>query len=113
MRRLKLHPIDAACGFVKAQPPQQFIHAAVNCVAGVALRHNDEITIDLILGVHRYTIARRRTVAAVLVKEGQKVPVGATLAVIAVEGEDPAEVKKSAGSASAGSSAEAKGEAVA
>jgi pyruvate dehydrogenase E2 component (dihydrolipoamide acetyltransferase) len=35
-------------------------------------------------------------VAAVLVKEGQKVPVGATLAVIAVEGEDPATVKKSA-----------------
>ena len=40
------------------------------------------------------------TVAAILVKEGQKVPVGAALAVIAVEGEDPAEVKKGAGGAS-------------
>ncbi len=51
------------------------------------------------------------TVAAILVKEGQKVPVGGTLAVIAVEGEDPAEVKKGAGGASAkaeGSKAEPK-----
>ncbi len=48
------------------------------------------------------------TVAAVLVKEGEKVPVGATLAVIAVEGEDPAEVKKNAGSASGSAPAEKK-----
>ena len=40
-------------------------------------------------------------VASVLVKEGEKVPVGATLALIATEGEDPAEVKKGAGSAAA------------
>ena len=49
-------------------------------------------------------------VAAVLVKEGEKVPVGAMLAVIAVEGEDPAEVKKGAGSAAAQRPAGAKAE---
>src|SRR3954464_7825319 len=34
------------------------------------------------------------TLAAVLVPEGQKVPVGETLAVLAVGGENPADVKK-------------------
>lgn len=42
------------------------------------------------------------TVAAVLVKEGEKVPVGATLAVIATAGEDVAAVKKNAGTSNAG-----------
>lgn len=40
-------------------------------------------------------------VAALLVNEGQKVPVGSTIAVIAVEGEDPAQVKQGAGAAGA------------
>ena len=39
------------------------------------------------------------TIAAILVEEGQQVPVGTVLAVLAAEGEDPAEVKKSAASA--------------
>jgi pyruvate dehydrogenase E2 component (dihydrolipoamide acetyltransferase) len=38
------------------------------------------------------------TIAAILVKEGQQVPVGTVLATIALEGEDVEEVKESAGS---------------
>ncbi len=40
------------------------------------------------------------TLAAILVQEGETAAVGATLAVVALEGEDVAEVKKNAGSAS-------------
>ena len=39
------------------------------------------------------------TIAAILVQEGQQVPVGATLAIVALAGEDAAEVKKGAGGA--------------
>ena len=39
------------------------------------------------------------TVAAILVQEGQKVPVGTVLALVAVGSENPADVKKSAGGA--------------
>ena len=47
------------------------------------------------------------TLAAVLVKEGDQVPVGTVLAVVALDGEDVAEVKKSAGSGKSGGAAAA------
>src|SRR5687768_453125 len=40
------------------------------------------------------------TVAALMVKEGEKVPVGTTLAIITVEGENPAEIRKGGGGGS-------------
>ena len=41
------------------------------------------------------------TIAAILIKEGEAVPVGTVIALVALAGEDAAEVKKSAGGASA------------
>ena len=51
------------------------------------------------------------TLAAILVQEGETAAVGATLAVVALEGEDVEEVKKNAGSKSGGSAASAAGSA--
>ncbi|MEL7238034.1 MAG: dihydrolipoamide acetyltransferase family protein [Planctomycetota bacterium] len=46
------------------------------------------------------------TLAAILVQEGEQVPVGTVLAVVALDGEDVADVKKNAGSGSSAAKAE-------
>src|SRR4030095_13157261 len=49
--------------FIEPQAFEHFGHATVDSVTRVALRHDDEVRIDFVLGVHRRTIARHRIVA--------------------------------------------------
>ena len=44
--RFQLHPIDAGFVLVSLQAPQRVIEAAVLGIAGIALRHDDEIRIE-------------------------------------------------------------------
>ncbi len=52
VRRFELHPIDACDLFIGLQPLQAVLQAAVGRIARIALGHDDEIGIELVLHVH-------------------------------------------------------------
>src|SRR5262249_37716385 len=54
----ELDPVGAAVGLVGAKPPEAILQAAVGGVARVALGHDDEVRIELVLHVHRRPVAR-------------------------------------------------------
>src|SRR5262249_54712203 len=57
MRRLELHPLDPSALAVSPQPCDRVLKCTVEGIAGVALRHHDEIRTQLILHVDCRAIA--------------------------------------------------------
>src|SRR5262245_26164292 len=57
MRRLELHPIDTGFLLVGSQAHEAVVQGTVCSVACVALRHHDEIRIELVLHVNGSAIA--------------------------------------------------------
>src|SRR5262249_15059820 len=60
MRRLELHPVDAGLSLVDRHAVEAVLEAAVHRVARVALRHDDEVGIELVLHVDGRAIASNR-----------------------------------------------------
>src|SRR5438067_13847909 len=60
MRRFELYPIGAALGLVRSEPRDAIGEAAVGGVPRVALRHDDEVRIELVFHVHGRAVPRDR-----------------------------------------------------
>ena len=62
MGRLELHPVDPGLLAISPQPCDRVLQRSVEGIAGVTLRHHHEIGIELVLHVHRRTIAGNRLI---------------------------------------------------
>src|SRR5207302_1098159 len=60
MRRFELDPVGTALGLVRAEPREAIFEAAIDGVSCVALRHDDEVRIELVLHVHGRAVPRDR-----------------------------------------------------
>src|SRR5262249_32019842 len=58
VRRFQLHPVHARFLAISLEPPDAVFQAAVRSIARVALRHDHEVRVELVLHVDCRTVAR-------------------------------------------------------
>ncbi|HJZ14217.1 MAG TPA: hypothetical protein VJ251_02000, partial [Stellaceae bacterium] len=60
MRRFELHPIDPGGRAIGLEARQRVVEPAIRGIPRVALRHHDEIRVELVFHVDRGAVARER-----------------------------------------------------